>query len=129
MSALPLGHSSSLPVLGKSEQLTSVLICDDRAEVRRGFAEEVGQPEFLSGSGEIVGVADGFALLHALEAQPDAAVLIAIHSGSSTGSEAVTMLLGRHPSAAPIIVGSAADIDLLAEVYARGAGGLLLWEP
>ena len=36
------------------------------------------------------------------------------------------MLLGRHPSAAPIIVGSAADIDLLAEAYARGAGGLLL---
>jgi DNA-binding NarL/FixJ family response regulator len=129
MSALPLGPSSSRSIPGKSEQLTSVLICDDRAEVRRGFAEKVGQPEFLSGSGEIVGVADGFGLLQALEAQPDAAVLIAIHSGSSTGSEAVTMLLGRYPSAAPIIVGSAADIDLLAEAYARGAGGLLLWEP
>ena len=129
MSALPLGPSSSRPVPGKSEQLTSVLICDDRTDVRRGFAEKVGQPEFLSGPGEIVGVADGFALLQALEAQPDAAVLIAIHSGSSTGMQAHSMLLGRHPSAAPIIVGSAADIDLLAEAYARGAGGLLLWEP
>jgi DNA-binding NarL/FixJ family response regulator len=129
MSALPLGPSSSRPVPGKSEQLTSVLICDDRTDVRRGFAEKVGQPEFRSGPGEIVGVADGFALLQALEAHPDAAVLIAIHSGSSTGTQAHSMLLGRHPSAAPIIVGSADDIELLAEAYARGAGGLLLWEP
>jgi hypothetical protein len=45
-------------------------------------------------------VADGFALLQALEAHPDAAVLIAIHSGSSTGTQAHSMLLGRHPSAA-----------------------------
>jgi DNA-binding NarL/FixJ family response regulator len=116
-------------VPGKSEQLTSVLICDDRTDVRRGFAEQVGQPEFRSGPGEIVGVADGFALLQALEANPDASVLIAIHSESSIGIQALTMLLGRHPSAAPIIVGSAADIELLAEAYARGAGGLLLWEP
>jgi CheY-like chemotaxis protein len=129
MSALPLGHPSSRPVPGKSPQLTSVLICDDRTDVRRGFAEQVGQPEFLSGHGEIVGVADGFALLQALEVKPDASVLIAIHSGSSTGIQALTMLLGRHSSAAPIIVGSAADIGLLADAFARGAGGLLLWEP
>jgi DNA-binding NarL/FixJ family response regulator len=129
MSALPLGPSSSRPVPGRTEQLTSVLICDDRADVRCGFADRVGQPEFLAGNEQIVGVADGFALLQALEANPDAAVLIAIQSGSTTGMQAVTMLMGRHPAAAPILVGSAADIDLLAEAYARGAGGLLLWEP
>ena len=56
-------------------------------------------------------------------------MLIAIHARSTVGNEALTMLLGRHPAVAPIIVGSAADIDLLAEAYARGAGGLMLWEP
>jgi CheY-like chemotaxis protein len=129
MSALPLGNSSSRPVPATSEQLTSVLICDDRADVRRGLAEQVGQPEFLAGPEDIAGVADGFALLQALEARPDAAVLIAIHAGSSTGIQALTMLLGRYPSATPIVVGSAADIVLVADAYARGAGGLLLWEP
>ena len=78
---------------------------------------------------DIVGVTDGFALLQALEAKPAAAVLIAIHAGGTVGNEAITMLQGRHPAVAPIIVGSAADIDLLAEAYARGAGGLMLWEP
>ncbi len=129
MSALPLGPTSGRGVPGRSEQLTSVLICDDRADVRRGFAEKVGQDEFLSAPAEVVGVADGFVLLQALEATPAAAVLIAIHSGSTTGIQALNMLLARHPTAAPIIVGSAADIELLAEAYARGAGGLLLWEP
>jgi len=38
-------------------------------------------------------------------------------------------LLERHPAIAPIIVGSAAGIDLPAEAYARGGGGLMLWEP
>jgi CheY-like chemotaxis protein len=32
-------------------------------------------------------------------------------------------------AALPIVIGSLADIDLLAAAYARGAGGLVLWEP
>jgi hypothetical protein len=34
-----------------------------------------------------------------------------------------------HPSTVIIVVGSAADIDVLAMAYIRGPRGLLLWEP
>jgi DNA-binding NarL/FixJ family response regulator len=129
VTALPLGDGSSGPDAVRSEQLTSVLICDDRPNIRRALARQVGQPEFCCPPVEIVAVTDGFALLAALEATPAAAVLIAIHAGSTVGDEAITMLQGRHPAVAPIIVGSVVDIDLLTQAYARGAGGLMLWEP
>jgi DNA-binding NarL/FixJ family response regulator len=127
--ALPLGHSSSRPDVVRSVPVTSVLICDDRPDIRRGLAERVGQGEFFAVPVDVVGVGDGFALVQALDANPEAAVLIAIHAGSTVGNEAITMLQGRHPAVAPIIVGSVADIGLLAEAYARGPGGLMLWEP
>ena len=129
VTALSLGDSSFGPGPLRSEQLTSVLICDDRPDIRRALARQVGQAEFSSAPVEIVAVTDGFALLTALEATPAAAVLIAIHAGSTVGDEAITMLLGRHPTVLPIIVGSVVDIDLLTQAYARGAGVLMLWEP
>jgi len=109
--------------------MTLMLICDDRPDVGRSLAQHVQQPAFVSSPTAVVGVADGYALLEALESTPEAAVLIAVHAGSTAGNQAHTMLLTRHPTAAPIIVGSAADIQLLAAAYIRGAAGLLLWEP
>jgi hypothetical protein len=56
-------------------------------------------------------------------------VLIGVHSGTTIGTQAIDLLLAAHPDAAPIVIGSITDLDLLAGAYARGAGGLLLWEP
>lgn len=129
VSARPLAHTPTTPSQPAREQPVSVLICDDRADVRHTMVQHVRPPATLSAPGDTVGVADGYALLQALEANPAAAVLIAVHADSTTGHQAITLLHRRHPTAAPIIVGSPADLRLLAEVYTRGAGGLLLWEP
>jgi DNA-binding NarL/FixJ family response regulator len=101
-----------------------VLICDDRPDVRRELSQAL-----RSGSRDLVHeVPDGNALLDAYEEGADQ-VLIGVHSGTTVGAQAVELLLAAHPDAAPIVIGSMADLDLLAGAYARGTGGLLLWEP
>ena len=60
--ALPLGHSSSRPDVVRSVPVTSVLICDDRPDIRRGLAERVGQGEFFAVPVDVVGVGED--LLH-----------------------------------------------------------------
>jgi len=74
-------------------------------------------------------VPDGTALLDAYQESATDQVLIGIHSGSTVGSQAISLLLEKHPTAAAIVFGSITDIDLLAAAYANGARGLLLWEP
>ncbi len=103
----------------------SVLICDDRPAVRQELSEALRSDSLDS----IREVSDGAALLDAYEVGPIFQVLVAVHSGSEVGRMAIDLLLATHPDAAPIVIGSLADIDLLAAAYARGAGGLVLWEP
>jgi len=55
-------------------------------------------------------------------------VLIGVHADSHVGQEAIDLVLGMHPSAVVVVVGSAGDIDVLAAAYVRGARGMLLWE-
>jgi DNA-binding NtrC family response regulator len=102
-----------------------VLICDDRADVGRELASTLR----LGSSDSVHGVSDAAALLDAYRETATDLVLIGVHSGSTVGSEALGQLLERHPAAAPIVFGSITDIDLLAAAFARGVGGLLLWEP
>jgi DNA-binding NarL/FixJ family response regulator len=68
-------------------------------------------------------------LLAAYENSAIDRVLIGVHSGTTIGTEAIDLLLAAHPDAAPIVIGSMTDLDLLTAAYAHGAGGLLLWEP
>ena len=110
---------------GDQGLMRSVLICDDRAAVRL----ELSKTLRLGASGPVLGVPDGDALLDAYENGARDQVLIGVHSGSTVGIHAVTLLLETHPDAAPFLFGSMNDIDLLADAYCRGAGGLLLWEP
>jgi hypothetical protein len=56
-------------------------------------------------------------------------VLIAIHADTTAGIDAINLLLGLHPRANTVVYGSVTDVELLAAAYARGAGGLLVWEP
>lgn len=102
----------------------SVLICDDRPPILRGLFDMLRPPPALV---DIVGVADGFALVDAFTARPADLVLIGIHRANNTGAEATSLLLGMHPAAVIIVVGSPTDIDVLAAAYIRGACGLLPW--
>src|SRR6478735_4098387 len=103
----------------------SVLICDDRPAVRHELSEALRFDSLDS----VHEVSDGAALLDAYEADAIDQVLVGVHSGSVVGTQAIDLLLAIHPDAAPIVIGSLVDIDLLAAAYARGAAGLLLWEP
>ena len=107
--------------------MRSILICDDRAEVRRELAKVL-----RGGSSHpvhVLALPDGHALLDAYYATVNRLVLIGIHSDASIGIEATDLLLEMHPAAAAIVFGSIADIDLLSAAYARGCTGLMLWEP
>ena len=105
---------------------TSVLICDDRPAARQGLAELLEPlPSLLATRC----VSDGFAIVDALAAAPVDLVLIGAHADSDVGPEAVSLVLSMHPSAVIIVVGGAGDIDVLVPAYARGARGMLLWEP
>ena len=105
-------------------RVRSVLICDDREDVRLELSRLVQ----LRSEDLVQGVGDTRALLGAYEANPTAQILIGVHSGSDFGADAFDGLIGAHPKASAIVFGSIIDIDLLAHVYARGAIGLLLWE-
>ena len=103
----------------------SVLICDDRPGVRHELARALR----FDSLDLVREVPDAATLLAAYEESAVDRVLIGVHSGTTVGTEAVEILLAAHPDAAPIVIGSVTDLDLLAAAYARGAGGLLLWEP
>ena len=102
-----------------------VLICDDRPAVRH----ELSRALRFDSLDLVREVPDAATLLAAYEESAVDRVLIGVHSGTTVGTEAVEILLAAHPDAAPIVIGSVTDLDLLAAAYARGAGGLLLWEP
>ncbi len=103
----------------------SVLICDDRPNVRH----ELSRALRFDSLDLVHEVPDAATLLAAYEESAIDRVLIGVHSGTTIGMEAIDLLLAAHPDAAPIVIGSMTDLDLLAGAYARGAGGLLLWEP
>lgn len=102
----------------------SVLICDDRADVRL----ELSRVFRLRSQGAVESIGDGGALLQAYGATSPVQIMIGVHPGSNFGIDALELLLAHHPEALPVVYGSRRNIELLARVYARGAAGLLLWE-
>lgn len=113
-------------LLTRSGPVNSVLVCDDRPEVHGDLNRMLRK---LPGSPAITSVSHGFALVACYATHPADIVLIGVHRGSSSGAEALTMLLKAHPGAVVIVFGAAADIEQLAAVFIRGASGLLLWDP
>jgi DNA-binding NarL/FixJ family response regulator len=113
-------------LLTGSGPIGSVLICDDRPDLHGNLAQTL---RLLPGSPEIGYVSHGFALVHRFSTRPADLVLVGIHRGSTAGAEAVTMLINSHPDAAVIVFGIAEDIELMADVFVRGARGLVLWDP
>ena len=102
----------------------SVLICDDRPDVRR----ELSQVFQLRSPGPVESVGAGSDLLSIYETRSPVQVMIGVHPGSTFGVDALDLLLAQHPTASPVVYGSRRDVEYLAGVYARGAAGLLLWE-
>jgi DNA-binding NarL/FixJ family response regulator len=104
----------------------NVLICDERPTAGHALTRTVTAA--LSRV-DIDRVTDGADLLEAFTAKPADLVLIGIQHGRGSGTDAVNLLLGRHPSAAVIVFGAVADTVPLVAAIARGARGLMLWEP
>jgi len=117
------------PIAPGTGPTTSVLICDDRPTV--GLELSSTFRTFLPSIAPVNAsvVADGFALVDAFEKTQAGLVLIAIHADTTAGIDAINLLLGLHPRANTVVYGSVTDVELLAAAYARGAGGLLVWEP
>jgi CheY-like chemotaxis protein len=126
---MPRRMSLSGAVLTEPKIVTSVLICDDRAEFRRELAHTLRASGSLHSSVDIDCVGDGVAMLEHFRRAATDLVLIGVHAGSIIGTQAIGLLLESGLSASSIIFGSPTDLDLLAGAFARGAGGLLLWEP
>jgi DNA-binding NarL/FixJ family response regulator len=119
----PAADSPALVSAAPAGQL-SVLICDDRPDVRR----ELSRVFQLRSQGPVESVGAGSDLLQTYETRSPIQVMIGVHPGSTFGVDALDLLLARHPTASPVVYGSRRDVEFLASVYARGAAGLLLWE-
>jgi DNA-binding NarL/FixJ family response regulator len=122
------GHAFILQtfLLTGNRPVSSVLVFDDRPDVQHRLADVLA---LLPGSPSIAYLSEGFALVEQYTSRPADIVLVGIHRGSNAGAEAVTLLIKSHPDAAVIVFGVAADSELLADVFVRGARGLVLWDP
>jgi DNA-binding NarL/FixJ family response regulator len=106
--------------------MKTVLLCDPRPAVRTAVGWTLaGMPAGV----EITCVADGFSLVDAYSAHHADLVLIGVRRGWPTGTDAVNLLLGLHPLATVIAYGSAQDTEAMSAAVARGARGLMLWDP
>jgi DNA-binding NtrC family response regulator len=111
--------------LANGGPVTSVAICDDRPSVRQSLSEMLLPLRSLL---TLDSVADGFALIDVCDAVIVDIVLIGVHNDSTTGQHAFDLLLGLRPETPVIVIGAATDVDMLAEITARGARGLLIWD-
>jgi DNA-binding NarL/FixJ family response regulator len=109
-----------------SGPIRSVLICDDRPGILQNLVDMLRPLPALV---DIDWVTDGFALVDAITARRVDLVLVGIHRANTAGAEAISLLLGMHPTAVIIVFGAPTEIDVLADAYLRGARGLLLWHP
>jgi DNA-binding NarL/FixJ family response regulator len=104
----------------------SVLICDERHSARQSLTRVVTA---MRPRAEISSVADGLELMAAYAHLPADLVLIGIRRGRPAGAEAARRLLDLYPSAVVIVFGSAGDVQSMTGAIARGAQGLMLWDP
>jgi len=109
---------------GPERTVAGILICDERPITGLTLSQAFGA--IIS---DIDWVSDGFALADAFAAKPADLVLIGYQVGRVGGAQATELLLSLYPSAAVIAFGSPDASGPLAVAVARGARGLLLWDP
>ena len=113
-------------LLATGNQVTSILICDDRPAAAQDLSRLLQPLPMLADS---ICVHDPFALADCYARRAVDLVVIGVHSGSRLGQDAIGLTLGLNPTAVIIVVGAARDADALAAVFVRGARGLVVWEP
>ena len=103
-----------------------VLICDEWSVTGRALSNALRAGPSPA---QIRWVMDGFALVDAFAAELADLVMLGYRVGLPGGPQAADLLLSLFPSAPVIAVGSADARTLLVAAVARGARGLMIWNP
>lgn len=105
--------------------MTTVIICDDRRNVREGLTRVMTA---VPGVTRIDAVGTGDELLARYGRAPAEVVLIGTQRAVATGVEATRRLVGAHPQANVIVFGAPDDAGSIAAAIAGGARGYLRWD-
>ncbi len=100
----------------------TALICDDRVAARSALTRR------LSNFTIVAAVPDGRSALDVLLTGMPDIVLIGLHRDSSSGQQAMRMVLDTHPLAVVVVFGSVGDARVLAAAVGDGASGVMQWD-
>jgi DNA-binding NarL/FixJ family response regulator len=103
----------------------TVLICDDRRNVRDGLTRVLSA---IPGLPDVESVAHGDELLARFARQPVDVVLVGTQRAVQTGIEAVRRLVAAHPHAAVVVFGAPDDIGSIHAAITSGARAYLRWD-
>lgn len=106
--------------------VSSVLVCDEWSVAGQALCNVLRAGPSRA---EIRLVMDGFALADAFAEKPADLVMIGYRVGLTGAAQATDLLLSLFPEALVIAVGPAAAHHLLLAAVARGARGLMIWNP
>jgi len=105
----------------------SVLIYDQRPDGRAVLTRRVTAA--VPSVDDITCVTTPAEMIHVFDARPTDLVFIGMDHPAGRGEDTVALFLRRHPTATVIVVGTITDIQTLTTSLARGAVGLMLWDP
>lgn len=105
--------------------MTTVIICDDRRNVREGLTRVMTA---VHGVTRIDAVSSGDELLARFGKAPADVVLVGTQRALASGVEATRRLVGAHPRANVIVFGAPDDSGSIAAAIAGGARGYLRWD-
>jgi DNA-binding NarL/FixJ family response regulator len=104
--------------------MTTVLICDDRRQVRDGLTRVMSR---VSGVQRIEHSEYGELLSRYSRHRMDL-VLVGTHRAATMGVESIRQLVAAQPQANVIAFGAPHDVDNIAAAIASGARGFLRWD-
>jgi DNA-binding NarL/FixJ family response regulator len=124
MTMRPKASGPSRPAT-RGVSVPTVLICDDRRNVREGLGRVLSAVPGISG---IESVAHGDELLARFARRPVDAVLVGTQRAVQTGIEATRRLVAAHPQASVIVFGAPDDAAGIHAAITSGARAYLRWD-
>jgi DNA-binding NarL/FixJ family response regulator len=103
----------------------TVLICDDRRNVRDGLTRVLSA---IPGLPDVESVAHGDELLARFARQPVDVVLVGTQRAVQTGIEATRRIVAAHPHVAVVVFGAPDDIGSIHAALTSGARAYLRWD-